>query len=162
MELYFQRASEEDAAAIKELYQEAIGSKGCTWSADYPTEEITRGDLARGDLFCFKTKDGEVVGAVSVDDDAQVEALPCWSKEFAPGAELARLVVKEAYQNQGIARRLLLGGMQELKRRGCRSVHFLVSRHNERALRSYAVLDFTVRGESDLYGESWLCYEKHL
>ncbi len=43
-----------------------------------------------------------------------------------------------------------------------KGVHFLVSKTNERAMRSYQKLNFTKCGESDLYGEDWWCYEKAL
>ncbi len=162
MELYFAKATKEDINEISALYSAAIGTDGCTWSLDYPNAEITKGDYERGDLFCIKTEEGEIVGAISVDDDKAVETLSCWSKELLPVAELARLVVKENYQNQGVARTLLVGAMEKLKKRGCKAVHFLVSPGNERALRSYAKLNFTHCGDCDLYDHHWFCYEKKL
>jgi ribosomal protein S18 acetylase RimI-like enzyme len=129
---------------------------------DYPNEEILQGDFEREALFVLKKEDGELVGAVSVDDDKVVEELACWSKELQPAAELARLAVKEAYQNQGLARILIQSAQKILQERGCRSVHFLVSKTNERALRSYAKLNFTKKGDADLFGEHWWCYEKAL
>ncbi len=158
----FQKATEKDINEIKALYRAAIGTDGCTWSLEYPNAEITRGDFERGDLFCMKTEDGEIVGAISVDDDKEVEALNCWSRELQPARELARLVVKESYQNQSVARKLLLGAMEELKNRGCKGVHFLVSPGNERAMRSYAKLEFNHCGDCDLYEHHWFCYEKEL
>jgi ribosomal protein S18 acetylase RimI-like enzyme len=158
----FVKAKQEDIIEIQSMYRQAIGTPGCTWSVEYPNEEITQGDLKRGDLFCIKNVTGEILGAVSVDDDETVEQLPCWKKELQPGAELARLVVKEKWQNQGIAGKLLQGGMAVLKERGCCSVHFLVSKTNEKALRAYRKIDFYNRGELELYGECWWCYEKEL
>lgn len=160
--MIFQKATKEDVNEISALYREAIGTDGCTWSLDYPNAEITRGDLERGDLFCMKTEEGEIVGAISVDDDKLVEELSCWSVDWKPGAELSRLVVKENYQNQSVARRLLTYAMEELRHRGYKGVHFLVSPGNERALRSYAKLEFTNCGECDLYDHHWFCYEKRL
>ena len=162
MELEFKKATIEDIPVISALYSAAIGTDGCTWSLDYPNAEITQGDYARGDLFCLKTLEGDIVGAISVDDDAFVDELPCWENALQPSAELARLVVKDGFQNQGIARQLLSFAMEELARRGCKSVHFLVSPGNERALRSYAKLEFTHCGDCDLYDHRWFCYEKAL
>ena len=82
--------------------------------------------------------------------------------DLQPGAELARLVVKATYQNQGIAKQLLQSGMKELAQRGYGSVHFLVSKTNERALRAYEPLGFENRGEWFGYEHDWLCYEKAL
>ena len=124
MNLYFKKAMEIDINEISALYSAAIGTDGCTWSLDYPNSEITKGDYERGDLFCIKTEKGEIVGAISVDDDKEVEGLSCWSKELEPAAELARLVVKREFQNKGIARMLLAGAMDVLRERGYQGVHF--------------------------------------
>lgn len=158
----FQQATKEDISEISALYRAAIGTDGCTWSLDYPNEDITIRDYERGDLYCIKTETGEMIGAVSVDDDTAVEALSCWSKKMIPVAELSRLVVKQSYQNQSVARMLLTGAMEELANRGYKGVHFLVSPGNEKALRSYAKLEFTHCGECDLYNHRWYCYEKGL
>lgn len=158
----FTLATKDDSVKILELYRLAIGSEGCTWCAEYPNEEDIRNDLSRNALFCMKTEEGEIIGAISIDDDPEIENLSCWNSKLAPGGELARLVVKEAYQNQSIARKLLHEGMQELKTRGYRSARFLVSKTNYRALNSYQKLAFEKKGESDLYGQCWWCYEKEL
>lgn len=158
----FKNATKDDVEEIIKLYQAAIGSPGCTWSMDYPNEAITMDDLNRNALFCLKNDSGEIIGAVSIDDDKEVERLSCWTNNLQPVAELARLVVREDYQNRGIARQLLLDAMQELAGQGYKSVHFLVSKTNERALRSYAKLHFVNCGEVDLFGEHWWCYEKEL
>lgn len=163
MENYvFQRANEKDLEEIRVMYTEAIGSPGCTWDEGYPNAECTRADWERGDLFCLKTEDGEIAGVIAVDVDEIVEKLTCWTTSLQPGAELARLVVKESYQNQGIAKNLLQCGMKELANRGYRSVHFLVSKTNERALRAYEPLEFDNRGEWFGYDHDWWCYEKAL
>lgn len=155
----FMLANENDKVIIQGLYKSAIGSDGCTWDEGYPAMEHTEADLKRGDLFCLKTEDGEIVGAISVDDDKAVEELPCWS---AGGAELARLVVKGNYQNRGIAGELLKNAMAVLRQRGYNYVHFLVSQNHTKALRAYDKVQFNNVGESDLYGGLWWCYEKKL
>ena len=160
--MQFLLAEECDKKEILLLYRKAVGSEGCTWSQEYPNEAILEDDFRRKALFVLKNEQKELVGAVSIDDDKVVEELSCWSAEIKPGAELARLVVKEEYQNQGIARILLMEAMKELKKRDYRSVHFLVSKTNERALRSYAKLSFDNKGDIDLFGEHWWCYEKAL
>lgn len=162
MNMKFIRAEQEEAEEIMGMYRAAMGSEGCTWCMEYPNQEVLENDLKRKDLFCMKSEAGEILGAISIDDDPEIEELGCWSPEQQPGAELARLVVKEAYQNQSIARKLLLAGMKELKKRGYKSVHFLVSKTNYRAIRSYGKLQFEKRGEAELYGECWWCYEKEL
>lgn len=109
-----------------------------------------------------KTETGELLGAISIDDDHVVEELPCWSAQLQPAAEFARLVVREDARGQAIARKMILAMMQVAAKRGCKSVHYLVSPGNQRAVHSYAHLHFTLCGEADLFGEHWLCYEKQL
>ena len=77
-------------------------------------------------------------------------------------AELSRLAVHPDFQNQKIARQMLVFGMEELSRRGYKSVHFLVNKLNVKALRSYAVFGFDTVGECSLFGQPFLCYEKSL
>ena len=160
MALY--QATIDDKPYIMALYTEAIGSEGCTWNEDYPSEETMDSDLARGDAYVWKDETGELLGAISIDDDHVVEELPCWSAQLQPAAEFARLVVREDARGQASARKMILAMMQVAAKRGCKSVHYLVSPGNQRAVHSYAHLHFTLCGEADLFGEHWLCYEKQL
>ncbi|MDO5519619.1 MAG: GNAT family N-acetyltransferase [bacterium] len=151
----------EDKDEIMGLYRGMIGTLGCTWSEDYPNEELFEMDVEASNLFCFKNDLDEVIATVSVDQDLEVECLSVWT---LPGkiAELARVAVRSDYQNQGLARDLLTQTMDELKKRNYQGVHFLVSKTNSKALASYKKLNFTLCGTSTLYGEHWLCYEKQL
>ena len=94
------QAAASDIEEITGLYEQAKGSKFCTWDEHYPNTEITWGDLERDALFCMKTETGEIVGAISIDDDKEVENLKCWSKTLKPSVEIARLVVKTEWQNK--------------------------------------------------------------
>lgn len=155
----FEKAKETDIEIIRTLYADAIGSEGCTWDEDYPALWHTKDDYNRDALFCLKTLDGEIIGAISIDKDELVENLPYFHKN---GAEIARLVVKKRYQNQGIAKILLKETMVVLKQRGYEYAHFLVSKQHKKALNAYAKLRFNKVGECDLYGGDWWCYEKAL
>ncbi len=160
--LKFEKAAKEDKMEILALYRSLAGTEFCAWTEDYPGEQDVDGDLARDGLFCLKDAKGTVIGTISIDQDEQVENLPCWSRELMPAAELSRLGVRTDYQNQGIARMLLKCGMEELKRQGKKSVHFLVCKTNRKAIRSYEKLNFNVVGECEVFGEEWWCYEKEL
>ena len=80
------------------------------------------------------------------------------------GIQLERtlLAVLPEEQNKGLGRVMLRFGMEELKRRGFKGVHFLVNKHNVKAIRSYQVFGFDVVGEVRMYGQDLLCYEKEL
>ena len=107
-------------------------------------------------------KEDRIIAAISIDDDPQVERLDCWSHKLAPGAELSRLAVHPDFQNQKIARQMLVFGMEELARRGYKSVHFLVNKLNVKALRSYAVFGFDTVGECSLFGQPFLVLLKRV
>ncbi len=158
----FTQASEKDKSKILALYRSLAGTEFCAWTEDYPGEIDIEGDLSRDGLFCLKDEKGEIAGVISIDQDENVERLTCWSKELQPSAELSRIGVRVENQNQGIARKLLQHAMEELRRRGKRSVHLLVCKTNKKAIRSYEKLNFEVVGECQMFGEDWWCYEKVL
>lgn len=154
-------ATENDKDEILSLYKKQIGREFCPWNEHYPTMEEIHFDLSRDSLFIMK--DGEkIIAAASIDQDEQVEQLDCWSSALAPGAEMSRLAVDPEYQNQGLAREMLLHGMAVMKERGYKSIHFLVNKHNVKALNSYNHLSFDIVGECFMYEQPFLCYEKEI
>lgn len=165
-------ATEENKEEILKLYKIQLGREFCPWDDSYPGMKEIEFDLGRESLFVMidgqeinadaGSKGDRIIAAISIDDDPQVERLDCWSSRRAPGAELSRLAVHPDFQNQNIARQMLVFGMEELARRGYKSVHFLVNKLNLKALRSYAVFGFDTVGECSLFGQPFLCYEKSL
>lgn len=154
-------ATANDKEEILKLYKAQIGREYCPWTEDYPDGETIEFDLGRDSLFVLK--DGtRIVGAVSIDDDEEVAQLACWDKNLAPGGEFARIAVLPEYQNRGLARQMVRFVMEVLKKRGYKSIHFLVNRHNLKAIRSYAAFGFDVVGECHMFEQDFLCYEKEL
>lgn len=158
----FREADTDDKDEILKLYRSVIGTDGCTWSEDYPNEDICSKDIFRHDLFCMEDEMGGIIAAISIDLDDKVDSLKCWKHSMGKMAELSRLVVKEEYQNRGLAPQLINKVIEILKSRGYKTVHYLVSKYNKKALASYKKLDFKKVGECDLFGEEWYCYEKSL
>lgn len=130
-------ATEENKEEILKLYKIQLGREFCPWDDSYPGMKEIEFDLGRESLFVMidgqeinadaGSKEDRIIAAISIDDDPQVERLDCWSHKLAPGAELSRLAVHPDFQNQKIARQMLVFGMEELARRGYKSVHFLVT-----------------------------------
>ena len=162
MEKWIDRAKIQDKEEILRLYQSHIGREYCPWNAHYPGMEEIEFDLSRDSLFVMRHSQDGIIAAISIDQDEEVERLKCWTDALQPGGELSRLAVKGNMQNQGIAREMLLYGMDVLKERGYKSVHFLVNKSNEKALRSYRHLNCNVVGECFLYEQPFWCYEKEL
>ena len=154
-------AREEDRAEILSLYRTQVGREFCAWSEEYPSDgEISR-DLAADALFVLK-RGGRILAAVSIEEDENVERLPCWNENLFPEGELARIGVLPEAQGRGLGRRILQYGMDELKKRGFRGVRMLVNKRNLKAIRCYAVFGFRVAGECHMYDQDFLCYEKEL
>ncbi|MBR6706221.1 MAG: GNAT family N-acetyltransferase [Clostridia bacterium] len=155
-------ATAQDTDGVLRLYREQIGRKYCFWNEDYPGPETIAADLKRQGLFVMKNAAGEIIAAISVEEDADVDRLDCWTPSLLPGGEYARLAVLPAWQNRGLARRMVVHILEVLKQRGFKSVHILVNRDNITAIRSYAHIGFRVAGECRMYDQHFLCYEKPL
>ena len=163
MAFVFEHVKESEADKVLSLYRSLVGTPFCAWTADYPARSDVEFDLSRNALFCLRDKEsGEMAGVISIDQDPKVEGLNCWTPELQPGRELSRLGVRETYQNQGIARKLMAGAMEELRRQGFKSVHILVAKENKKALASYKVFEYETVGECFLHEHDYWCYEKAL
>lgn len=152
-------ANVDQAEEILSFYHSFIGTEGCTWDENYPGLEHIHMDIDAGHLFLLKDEKG-IVATISIDSDEQVDLLKNWTIPNAK--EAARLAVRKDMQNTGIARKMLLWLMEELKNRGYEGIHFLVSPGNPAALASYEKLSFENRGTVFLYGHEWYCYEKRV
>lgn len=154
-------AKDSDKAEILALYKIQLGREYCPWNEYYPGEEEIDYDLSRDALLVMR-EDDKIIAAISLDKDEAVEALPYWTEALRPGGELSRLAVLPEYQNQGIAREMLNAGMELLRSRGFKSVHFLVNRLNVKALKSYDKLNFNTVGECEIFNQPMFAYEKPL
>ncbi len=155
-------ATSEDTEAVLRLYREEKGRRFCFWNEDYPNRETIDYDLSREALFIMKDEKGEIMAAISVEKDEEVDRLSCWSLTLQPGGEFARLAVKPDVQKQGLARQMVSYILKVLKERGCKSVHILVNKDNVPAIRVYKHFAFRTAGECEMYDQHFLCYEKKL
>ena len=154
-------AVKEDTEEIMDLYRSQIGQKFCPWNENYPGYHEIDYELSRDALFVYK-EDGKIKAAISLEKDDDVEALECWTSELAPGGELARVAVLPDQQSKGLGRMMMAFALGELKRRGFKSTHFLVNKHNVKAIRCYASFGFNVVGQCRMFEQDFLCYEKEL
>lgn len=161
-EYTFRQADKNDKQQIMTMYRSAIGTEGCTWSEEYPNEDICDTDIDKDNLFCMENESGVIVGAISIDSDEEVDALKCWNNKAGKMAEIARLVIKKEYQNMGLAPEMIKNTVKVLKSRGYKTVHYLVSKFNKKALASYEKLEFDCVGESDILHNEWFCYELNI
>ena len=155
-------ATAADTEAVLRLYRAQVGRPFCFWDETYPGPETVAFDLSRDSLFVMKDESGEIVAAISAEEDEDVDRLDLWTPSLRPGGEFARLAVAPACQNRGLARKMVAYVLDVLRARGFKSVHILVNRDNLKAIRCYAPIGFTMKGECDMYRQHFLCYEKAL
>lgn len=60
MSTAFRKATDGDLPAVLALYRSVLGTEGCTWDEDYPSEREAKGDLSSGGLYVFES-DGKLL-----------------------------------------------------------------------------------------------------
>ena len=154
-------AADRDREELLSLYRSQIGREGCPWTLEYPSEETIDFDLSRDALYVLKAE-GKIVGAVSIEEDEEVNRLPFWNKKLEPEAEFARIAVRPDMQGKGIGKIMLRFLFDEFKKRNFHGVHIIVNRYNSRALRLYDSFNFKNVGECHMYNQDFYCYEMEL
>lgn len=144
------KATNENTEEILKLYHSLIGKDGCTWDLDYPSKEDIKKDIAKQALYIVLNKK-EIIAVAAAGEDDELKEINCYSKEILNPCDLARIGVKEAYQNKGIAKFLIQYLETEGVKRGFDGIHFLVSKTNPHAKAVYDHLNYTCCGEIKLY-----------
>ena len=151
-------AAKEDIKEISALYKTFLYGPA-QWNEYYPNEDTIESDLSRNALFVMKNEEGEIIAAISIDDDKEVDGLPCWDRSLAPGAEFSRLCVRKDMQNQGIAKEMIGYVFEILRGEGKKSVHILVKTGHSAALSLYSSIGFKTVGECTLFDKDFVCME---
>ena len=154
-------AKAEDSDEILNLYKTHLGGPA-DWNEYYPNEETIAFDLSRDSLFVMKNEEDEIIAAISIDSDEEVDTLTCWNKSLTPAGEVSRVCVRKDMQNRGIAGMMMQYVFEILKERGMKMVHILVRTGHAAALRSYSQLGFLQVGECELFDKQFVCMEKAL
>ena len=154
-------ASPADKDKILALYRTMLYGPA-DWNENYPNEETIEFDMSRDALFVMKNDSDEVIAAISIDKDDEVDALSCWDKSLAPSGEFSRICVRKDMQNQGIARQMILHVFDVMKKDGKKGAHILVKTGHETALALYGKLGFKIVGECFMIGKDFICMEVKL
>lgn len=154
-------ASSADKDKILALYKTMLYGPA-DWDEDYPNEETIGFDMSRDALFVMKNDDDEVIAAISIDKDNEVDSLPYWDKSLAPSGEFSRICVRKDMQNKGIARQMILHVFDVMRKDGKKGAHILVKTGHEAALALYGKLGFKTVGECFMYGKDFICMEVKL
>ena len=77
----FELIKESDLDTVRHFYRALAGTEFCAWTDIYPGEPELQSNFSRDSLFCIRDDvSGEIAGLVSIDDDPEVESIPCWSE----------------------------------------------------------------------------------
>lgn len=154
-------ASPNDKGDILALYKTMLHGPA-DWNEYYPNEETIDSDMSRNALFVIKNDLGEIIAAISLDEDDEVDTLPCWDKSLEPSGEFSRICVRKDMQNQGLARKMIGFALDKLKKEGKKGVHILVKTGHETALALYGKVGFKKVGECNMFGKDFICMETKL
>lgn len=146
----------EDKEEILALYKTMLYGPA-DWDEHYPNGDTIDFDMSRNALYVMKNDLGEIIAAISIDEDEEVDKLPCWS--IMPGGELSRLCVRKNMQNHGIAKEMMRYAFDVLKNEGKNGVHILVRTGHTKALSTYGKLGFKTVGECCLFDKDFICME---
>ncbi|MGN0639383.1 MAG: GNAT family N-acetyltransferase [Oscillospiraceae bacterium] len=147
-------AEPENVEEIMSLYRSLVGTKGLTWSEDYPLLEDVERDIAEKSLY-IAVSDGEIIAAAGAGVDEEVAEL----SSIENVCSLYRVGVRRDFQRKGIAGKLLEYIKKDVEKRGFCGMFFLVAKGNEPALGLYEKHGFKRKGEAFMFGFDFWCYE---
>lgn len=153
-------ATKKDAQEILALYKTLLFGPA-DWNDDYPSINTINFDLLNNGLFVMED-DGEIIGAASIDNDADVDNLPIWNLDVTQSAELSRICIKKEYQNRHLVAVLLDHVFKTLKNRGKKSVHILVKTGHVGAIKAYTKIGFKKVGNCHMFGRDFVGMEMAL
>ncbi len=154
-------ANEKDKNEILALYKTMLFGPA-DWNENYPELDTIEFDLSRDALIKLVDDAGKIAAVISIDEDEEVDALPCWSRELRPFGELSRLCVRKDMQGRGLSKLMMRHGFDELKKRGMKGIHILVKTGHGKAIRCYSELGFKTVGECHLFEKDFICMEMRL
>ncbi len=157
----FRRAAATELEGILELYRSVIGTEFCTWNEFYPGEEEIGTDYRNNNLFVMVESE-QLLGALSVIYENELDELDYWKVRSGAVREIARVVVNTRFQGKGIAYEMVRQIEGALKGERCTAIHLLVACKNIPAYKTYMKAGFKVMGECDMYGNHYYACEKLL
>ncbi len=157
----FRRAKESEKQAVLRLYESVKGSEFCVWDEAYPTMNDINADIATDNLYVL-CEDGEVIGALSVICDNEMDGLDVWRVSDGTQREVGRIVVSQLHRGRGLARYMVESAIDILRQEGAKALHISAAKINAPALHNYEKLGFSVMGEADMYGSRYCLLEKFI
>jgi ribosomal protein S18 acetylase RimI-like enzyme len=157
----FSEACVGDADKLLALYQSVIGRAFCTWNEYYPGMPQIKDDVENNNLFVLRN-DADIIGAISIVPENELNDLDFWIMKDGKIAEIARVAVAPEYQGKGLALKMVSETEKVLNSRGYRAVHLLAALSNIPACHTYRKAGYQLLGECDMFGHRYCAFEKEL
>ena len=164
------KATENDLQDLYRLYRRTAdnmrenGLNQWTWGI-YPTEEMIRGDVERGEMYIARAADGTAAAAIALTRTPDPEyADVAWTGGVRPGM-IHRLAIDPPLQGAGIGGDILDDAIRILRAAGCDCIRCDTNTENTRAMRLYEKMGFRVCGTvvwDDTPGEKYFAFDKRL
>lgn len=158
--MLFRKAQENESEKILNVYHSVIGSQFCAWNNLYPSEYEICADMEAGTLYVIENQNA-IISAISVVPENELDGFDCW-EEKENAREFARVAVMPDCQGKGIAGILVSKIEKILKSQCIGAIHISVAKKNIPAQKLYQSHGFSIRGEAEMYGNSFWLFEKLL
>lgn len=156
--MIFRKVMREELPRIREIFDGVMGTRGCTWSEHYPTDEHIAADLEADGVWGLEL-DGILMATITVEHEAEHSPLFDWRVRDGRERELARLAVALEHHGHGYAAVLLGKILDMLRAEGASAVHLLVAPDNIAAITTYRRFGFEYRDICTLYEDVYHAYE---
>jgi ribosomal protein S18 acetylase RimI-like enzyme len=150
-----------DADQVLALYQSVTGNEFCTWNREYPGMHEILADYESDDLFVIR-KDTEIIGAISIVPENELDDLNFWTVKTGKVAEITRVAVAPEHQGRGLALKMVQEIEEILIDRGYKAVHLLAAVVNIPACHTYRKAGYHLLGECFMFGHRFCAFEKEL
>ena len=162
--LEFRKAVLDDVSRVYALKQKMLGYKypGFSWSESYPTEEVFRNDILRGEMYVLESRTGDLLGAVSVNEihDDHYNCV-LWEGQ-TPVFYIHRLFVDPCRRGEHLGEEILRNVIERMRANGYRTARLDTFSENRSAQKLYHRMGFNLRGVIPLTGKIGLFYAYEL
>ena len=157
----FRPAQESELDAVFALYQSVLGSEFCIWDAEYPSRRGVWEDFETGNLYVLAGESG-LLGALSVEQESEMDNLSFWQVTGVPWREIARVVVDPAKRGHGYAGYMVEQIQPILQEQGVGAIRLAVGPDHLPARRTYEKAGFRMAGRAYIFGHDYCLMEKAL
>lgn len=171
-QLYFTLAQQDQLDEIFHIYTKAIKEMDTNqiyqWDEVYPDKSVLAEDIKKQEMTVVlldnkETGKKEIAAMFVLNQECDAEYKNGnWNYPDASYFIIHRLCVDPEFQNQGIAKRVMLHIEEELKEQGIESIRLDAFTENPYALRLYQSLGYKITGHAEWRKGSFYLMEKLL